>query len=473
MNTSTTVSSIVMDPSNNITSSTPAIPPSTPLAVPWFTESFWSRDPTTAAARKMYGTILLVFTALVIICILSALPVYWGALWQTTSHVHNLKGWVVDFDGSTIGKSVSQGVMSTSGSPSMMTWEVVPATLFPDGLVDVESWILEEKIWVIIAISENATAGLQAAVLAANASYVSNATITAVVAEARSENAYKNIIRPIITGILDGVTASLNAHVVQTTAESGQNLTILAKSAPTLLTQPVSYTISNLRPFDVPVAAAVDFVGLIYLLILAFIITMVNYAARVEMTHLQDRLSFVSLLAMRILVPLTLYFPISLFYALLSQAFQVPFDRKFGHSGFLIYWMMSWFAMGALGLALESAVTLLTTKFVGFFLLLWVVANVSVCFFPPELLPGVFRYAPAMPFYNVQQAVRTIVFDTKNQLGLNFGVQLAWMGVSICTITVFQYFKRYRAIREHERPRDTEKRGGMRELIAAPLFADS
>lgn len=42
------------------------------------------------------------------------------------------------------------------------------------------------------------------------------------------------------------------------------------------------------------------------------------------------------------------------------------------------------------------------------------VVNVSVSVFPPALLPGVYKYGYATPFYNVQQAVRTIVFGTRS-----------------------------------------------------------
>jgi hypothetical protein len=95
-------------------------------------------------------------------------------------------------------------------------------------------------------------------------------------------------------------------------------------------------------------------------------------------------------------------------------------------------------------------------------------ANVSVCVFPSQLLQGVYRYGYAMPFYNVQQTVRAIVFGTRDQsassrtrqfsnpltvfactVALNFGVQIAWIFVSWCTMTGFQYFKRRQAIRAH------------------------
>lgn len=41
--------------------------------------------------------------------------------------------------------------------------------------------------------------------------------------------------------------------------------------------------------------------------------------------------------------------------------------------------------------------------------------NVSVCFYPIEILPTIFRYGYATPFYNINTAVRAIVFDTQNK----------------------------------------------------------
>lgn len=67
--------------------------------------------------------------------------------------------------------------------------------------------------------------------------------------------------------------------------------------------------------------------------------------------------------------------PQTVVFALLSLFFKVPFDRKFGHAGFFIYWMLSWAGMLALGLALEAMVTLLTPRFIPFFLVLWIIGG--------------------------------------------------------------------------------------------------
>jgi len=94
-------------------------------------------------------------------------------------------------------------------------------------------------------------------------------------------------------------------------------------------------------------------------------------------------------------------------------------------------------------------ITILTPRFIALFLLLWIIANVSVCIFPPQLLAGVYHYGYAMPFYNIQQTVRAIIFGTRDQIGLNFGVQIVWIVVSWCTLILFQYIKRRQSIRAH------------------------
>jgi hypothetical protein len=82
---------------------------------------------------------------------------------------------------------------------------------------------------------------------------------------------------------------------------------------------------------------------------------MAHYAARVDATHLEDRLTFKWLIIIRIINPMIMYFFISVcsvllaafslfngyhgqcFYSLLSVAFQVPFNRLYVPSkGYLL-----------------------------------------------------------------------------------------------------------------------------------------
>lgn len=85
--------------------------------------------------------------------------------------------------------------------------------------------------------------------------------------------------------------------------------------------------------------------------------------------------------------------------------------------------------MTACGLVLEAAATVTGMGFAPFALNIWLTANASPAFGAYETMPGFYRYGYAMPFWHASQATRTIVFGTKNHLGLNFGVLVAWCAV--------------------------------------------
>lgn len=100
---------------------------------------------------------------------------------------------------------------------------------------------------------------------------------------------------------------------------------------------------------------------------------------------------------------------------------------------------------------------------------MFVAANVSIALFPLDLLPGVFRYGYAFPFYNISSAVRTILFNTKNDgkctllflplcilmdlilVGMNFGILFAWIALSCTTLPLFQWIVRRRDVNEWRR----------------------
>jgi hypothetical protein len=54
----------------------------------------------------------------------------------------------------------------------------------------------------------------------------------------------------------------------------------LLAQAPSTISNSVSYQLNNLRPYNQPVATAITLVGLIYMLIFAFTLTMSGAAVR-------------------------------------------------------------------------------------------------------------------------------------------------------------------------------------------------
>ena len=64
-----------------------------------------------------------------------------------------------------------------------------------------------------------------------------------------------------------------------------------------------------------------------------------------DASGLNQKLNTRSLIVVRLASSFAAYFVVSLFYALLSLTFQVDFTRKFGHAGFLVFWVLNWAGM--------------------------------------------------------------------------------------------------------------------------------
>lgn len=63
----------------------------------------------------------------------------------------------------------------------------------------------------------------------------------------------------------------------------------------------------------------------------------------------------------------------------------------------------------------------------GFWMLFWVIVNISSTFTPIALLPKFYRYGYALPIHASYEITKVIFFDTyKGAMGRNFGILVAW-----------------------------------------------
>lgn len=212
---------------------------------------------------------------------------------------------------------------------------------------------------------------------------------------------------------LQSAIAKLNAqllHEFLSASVNDANAINTALRAPQTLSGPVGIGMNELRPWDHSVAIAPTFVGLIYLVILTFQITMASFGAR---QPIQKFLRLRSVIAMRLVTPIVGYIPISLMFSLLNVPFKLPYGRTFPYGGgFMTWWCVSYIGMLVMGLVLESVMTMVGLKFIGVFLIFFIISNVSVSNLPIELSPSFFKYGYAMPFYQLRQIYITVLFNT-------------------------------------------------------------
>ncbi|KAH9825005.1 hypothetical protein DFH28DRAFT_942522 [Melampsora americana] len=399
----------------------------------------WLSDPNISHERNAFFKMIVMGVAITSVAIFAFLSIYWGSIWKLPEYRNKLRGIVVDFDRDVIGQAVVTAFKQNTGQSTQVTWTIVDASKYstPEG---VSQAILAEEYWAAIVVNRGASASLQAAVTRQDSTYNGSLAVTAYGCGARNDNAYISSILPSINvGMRNAATTFASSHA-RSQADIAA-LGTLMRTAPQTITHPLGYVMNDLRPFDVPVAQAVVFVGLIYLLIISFILTLLNFNARMS-SGLYSKLNFRSLIIVRVATPFFMYFCLSCVYALISLAFKVPFSRYYGRGGFLIYWAMSFLGMAALGFSVEALITILTPRFIPYFLVLWLITNISISSSPIDMLPGVFRYGYAFPFYNLSKTFRTIIFNTKNEFGLNFGVQVAWIALSLTTLTLLQFYNR-------------------------------
>jgi hypothetical protein len=390
-------------------------------------------------AYKIYLKVLLPANAIAVFLIFAVLAIFWGSLWKIPAY--QLHGVIVDFDGGEVGQAITQDILALGRGP--IRWEVASASEFPGGTQDL-AWRLlkQDRAWGAIAINAGATDRLIYSLTNRNATYDGTDAITGMAVEARNENAFRALLRPTIQNSLENVTRQYATSIAGVIAAT--DIVNLAQVSPQTIVAPVSYKFLNISAFDTPVANALTFVGLIFQLILSSYVVVAAAMAR-GVSGYQGKLSFWKLIGLRYLTSFTAYFFISFFFCLLSLAFKVNFSRHYGHAGFVIYWMLNYLLMLTLGLAIEAVFTILTPKYIAYFIITWIIVNISVTIWPPEVLPSIYRYGYAAPFYNLSKGVRSILFGTRNQLGLNVGVLLAWIGVSLVTIPLFTWYMRRQA----------------------------
>ncbi len=79
----------------------------------------------------------------------------------------------------------------------------------------------------------------------------------------------RSIIRPTVQGLLDGISRGITLKLAQQAA-SNTNITALLQNSPQTVTQPVSYRIINIVPFDQTVCVFFCFFMRFFLLTSAF-----------------------------------------------------------------------------------------------------------------------------------------------------------------------------------------------------------
>ena len=123
-------------------------------------------------------------------------------------------------------------------------------------------------------VEPNASNNLAVARQTGDTSYSSSAAISVYYAQGRNEIAVGSYVLPIVQPLLGRILGQFNAKsVAEYIAANSGNATALQllSRAPQTLSQPIWYTLFNVRPYTAQVASAITLVGHIYVIIFSYV----------------------------------------------------------------------------------------------------------------------------------------------------------------------------------------------------------
>ncbi len=391
------------------------------------------------------------------VCILCIFSIYWGALYDRPKYFKNYNFLVVNEDSEVIDGvqpligDLTEKIALLSKLQENGNYHVYNRQSFQqkhnsvqqkDGSFNVtqeiNKLIHHQKYWFAIYVKPNTTYNLYQALKSANDSYDPNSnsqvSVDAIYETGRDILAMNSSVIPLLQVFEQSFSPSLvakNVYAPLVSNLSSSEKQQLLNNAPGLLSNiPQIHPVDNL-PVTNSVLTAPSQVGMIFLIIITFF--QFNFFSP---THqiLARRVKKRHFVAYRMISALVSYFVLSLVYSLVSLAFQVDFQKAFGKSGFLVYWMTCFLTMSAVGGANENMALFLIPVFppvLGFWLLFWVISNISPTFFPIAGLNRVYRYGYAFPLHNASEIFKVIFNNSyKGQLGRNFGILVAWIVIN-------------------------------------------
>jgi hypothetical protein len=365
------------------------------------------------------------------------LSLYWAALFRVPNNLSSLIVWVVDFDGQVdpytdvtpiIGPQIVSAGLAMNGPIGALGWINMSPADFDNDPMEVRRRIYNQKAWAAIIVNPNATALLQDAVQNGNTSYDPMGALQTVYVQARDENTVGNYVTPMLMKFQSMVTSQFGqmwAGQVLANASSDPNVLANIQAAPQAVSPAIGFSEYNLRPFYPPIATPAISIGLIYLIIISFFSFAFYLPIHMKfiMSPGHRPLHFYQLIIWRWIATIVAYFFLSLFYSLISLAFQIPLDTgakpetmvanpatAYGKGSFPVYWMVNYVGMIALGLACENVAMIVGQPWTAFWLIFWVITNVSTSFYSIDLAPHFYYWGYAWPLHNSKSSPSLFAF---------------------------------------------------------------
>lgn len=374
--------------------------------------------------------------------IISVLSIYWGATYNRAHYMFKVNVLTVIQDESDLVETTMSAALPALIAGVPCTWHIFNASQFatrynvsPDQIDNkVIDLIYEEKYWMALNVKRGATDALYDSLTGGPEAFNSTNYFEAIYESGRDPTSVAAYMVPNIEALEVLYGNYLREQYLPSLIG---NLTALPPTDRIIAASNLDFYYLDYRPFYDPQLLAPLQVGLIYCLLLTFFQLSLFSPLHAEMAKI---LKPKHMILYRIGIAWLTYFILSLFFCTVSAIFQINFTKTFGRAGFIVYWMSTWLLMMALGGANENMISLIIVigpQYLGFWLMIWIVLNISCSFYPLVLDNQFYRYGYAMPIHNGVDIYKVIFLDlSKHHMGRNYGVLVAWVALNTLLLPV-------------------------------------
>ncbi len=357
--------------------------------------------------------------------IILVLALFYGVFHHIPKNLTSLIVYVVDFDSQIVpyqdgtplvGPAIVKATedIVKSGQPHL-GYITMPPSAFANDPMAVRQAVYDFTAHAAIIVNANATFLLRQAVDQGNSTYDPNGAAQIIYVSARDQATIPSYVVPQLVAFEKDVVAQFGSMWARMVVQNTSIQRAAVEAAPQALSPAIGFTTLDLRPFNPASVTPAVSIGLIYLIIIAFF--SFPFFLPIHMKYLSPRghppLHFWQLIVWRWCATVAAYFFLSLAYSLMPLAFQIPLSNPtasptepainpnaYGSATFVVYWMLNFVGMAAVGLACENVAMALGQPWTAMWLIFWVITNVTTAFYSLDLSPRFYYWGYAWPLHN-------------------------------------------------------------------------
>jgi hypothetical protein len=349
--------------------------------------------------------------------ILANMSYLYGTAYHNTSRYSALKFLFVDYDDGVVGQSVAAAYTQVQGPEFPTLHQHSPDEYpTPQGLQEA---VCKGGYWGAIYSSRNASSRLSAALTSSEIAqtYDSSQALGYIWSSARYPSTAQ-----AVSSMLDGLAQGAAAAYKQLNGTGAlSSINISDPSIAQTILSPISASAFDINPMPQGTRFYYNTVSMVMPIIIQFFFIMALNGIWAQQKP-----------ALTTTKATTLRLAISIAYTFLSALVMTGYIWSFREawpvtsSQFALTWMAIWLASHIHFLLIDFVITIIPMQFAPFFVLTWVILNVSSTISPFELSPGFYRLGYVMPAHELYEVLLQIWTRSCNPvLGRALGVLFA------------------------------------------------